>query len=191
MPSGSMWPIPVQRTQTWLHPAGWSQGDPSSTTPPRLQALASVLLGDFLLSGDSQEFWDRDSGKSNLSYMHGTFNGMLVCQKDVNWCSKETLPWGSLPRAPRPVLLQSPASGLGEDGFRPPLPPRGSTTPRRRRCCLLVLLGPPRLLQRPGLGAVGRGFRRHGPRRLQRGRVAGTSTMYMCFQAHRDTELSA
>ena len=89
MPSGSMWPIPVQRTQTWLHPAGWSQGDPSSTTPPRLQALTSVLLGDFLLSGDSQEFWDRDSGKSNLSYMHGTFNGMLVCQKDVNWCSKE------------------------------------------------------------------------------------------------------
>lgn len=72
MPSGSTWPIPTWRTQTWLHPAGWSQGDPSSTDPPRLQALGSVLLGDFLLSGDSQELCDRDSGKSDLSYMHGT-----------------------------------------------------------------------------------------------------------------------
>lgn len=87
-------------------------------------------------------------------------------------CGGCSLPWGSLPRALHPILLRSPASGLGEDGSRLPPPRRASTTPGRRHRFLLVLVRPPRPLERPGQGAVRRGLRRRRPRRLQWGSVA-------------------
>lgn len=76
----------------------------------------------------------------------------------------------SLPRAPRPVLLQVLPPGLGRMVSGRPCHRGGSTTPRRRRASSSSSSAPA-AAQRPGL-RLSAGVRRYGPRRLQQGRVA-------------------